>query len=105
MRSNTKIALSSVELGFESIPGCVLQLYVWLISKDDVGMSLLISIGISAMTTGFTSAMIAFDFDVDPPHRTNQPMFYGYIPDDHNRRGVCFVLMMLMSALRNLSRR
>jgi len=57
------------QLGFESIPGCVLQIYVWLIDPEEAGTFALLSIVISAMTTGFTSAMIAYDMDVDMPHR------------------------------------
>jgi len=48
--------------------------------------------------------MIAFDHDVEVTHRKNQPKFYGLIPDDHNTRGACFVLMTMISALHNLSR-
>jgi len=48
--------------------------------------------------------MIAFDMDVDVPHRKAQPKFYGYIPSDHGLRGRCFVLMTLISSLHNLSR-
>jgi len=92
------------ELGCESIPGCVLQLYVWLLAPEKAGTFSLLSIGISCLTTGFASAMIAFDFDVDVPHRKNQPKFYGYIPNEHGVRGRCFVLMTLMSSLHNLSR-
>jgi len=88
----------------ESIPGCVLQLYVWLSNPKDAGSFALVSIAISALTTGYTSAMIAFDQDIDVPHRKNQPGFYGYIPDDNALRGRCFALMLLMSALHNLSR-
>ena len=61
------------ELAMESIPGCVLQLYVWLINPGQVGSYALVSIGISALTTGFTSAMISFDKDVD----VADPKFYG----------------------------
>jgi len=93
----------SIELGFESIPGCVLQLYVWLLAPEKAGTYALVSIGISCLTTGFTSAMIAFDMDVDVPHRKNQPKFYGYIPNEHGVRGRCFMLMTLMSSLHNLS--
>ena len=35
------------------------------------------AIGISALTTGFASAMIAYDKDVDAKGRKNQPKFYG----------------------------
>jgi len=69
-----------IELATESIPGCMLQLYVWLNSPEQVGTLALTSIAISAMTTGFTSAMIAFDMDVDIPHGKVQPKFYGYLP-------------------------
>jgi len=68
------------ELAFESIPGCILQIYVWITSPEQAGSYALASIGISALTTGYTSTMIAFDMDVDVPHRKNQPTFYGYIP-------------------------
>jgi len=51
--------------------------FVWLNSPEQAGTYALVSIGISAMTTGFTSAMIAFDMDVDVPHRRSQPLFYG----------------------------
>jgi len=94
----------AIELGCESIPGCVLQLYVWLKNPEKAGTYALVSIGISCLTTGFASAMIAFDMDVDVPHRKNQPKFYGYIPNDNSLRGRCFVLMTLISSLHNLSR-
>jgi len=93
-----------IELSCESIPGCVLQLYVWMLAPEKAGTYALVSIGISCLTTGFVSAMIAFDMDVDVPHRKNQPKFYGYIPNDHGLRGRCFILMTLMSSLHNLSR-
>ena len=92
------------ELAFESIPGCILQLYVWLSAPDKTGTYALVSIAISCLTTGFTSAMIAFDMDVDVPHRKKQPNFYGYIPNENGVRGRCFMLMTLISALHNLSR-
>jgi len=47
-----------IELGTESVPGCVLQLYVWFSNPEEAGTLALLSIGISALTTGFTSAMI-----------------------------------------------
>ena len=104
-RGTSRFALgAAAELSAESIPGCILQLYVWLISPEEAGTFALASIGISALTTGFTNAMIAFDMDVDVPHRKNRPTFYGYLPDDNGLRGQCFALMTLISALRNISR-
>ena len=52
--------------------------------------------------TGLTSAMIAYDFDTDQPHRATQPLFYGYIKD--GRRGRTFLLMTTISTLHSLSR-
>jgi len=98
------ICNKGIELSCESIPGCVLQLYVWLLAPEKAGTYALVSIGISCLTTGFTSAMIAFDADVDVLHRKNQPKFYGYIPNDNGLRGRCFILMTLISSLHNLSR-
>ena len=82
----------------------MLQIYVVLYNPDKAGIGALVSIVVSALTTGFTSALISFDKDVDVVGRKNQPTFYGYIPDDHATRGRCFFLMTIMSALHNLSR-
>jgi len=98
------IANKGLELATESISGCVLQMFVWFTNSEKAGTFALLSIAISAMTTGYTSAMIAFDIDVDVSHRKNQPDFYGYIPDDNGLRGRCFGLMTMMSALHNISR-
>jgi len=70
------VANKAFELACESIPGCVLQLYVWLTNPGQAGAYALVSIGISALTTGFTSAMISFDKDVDVVGRLAQPIFY-----------------------------
>ena len=62
------------------------------------------SIGISALTTGFVSSMISLDKDGSIQGRVNQPKFYGYIPVDNRRKSRCFILMTLMSTCHNLSR-
>ena len=92
------------ELACESIPGCVLQIFIVVTKTGFSGAGPLVSIGISALTTGFASAIIAFDKDVDAQGRKINPKFYGYIPDDHGLRSRCFLLMMMMSACHNLSR-
>ena len=69
----------------ESIPGCVLQLYV-LLKVRNVTRATVGSVIVSAMTTGFSSASISFDYDVDPIKRKETPDFYGYIPDDEKVR-------------------
>jgi hypothetical protein len=94
-----------IEMGTEGIPGCVFQFYVLLqnpVLWNDGGA--IASILVSCLSTGFFSAMIAFDMDCDPPHRLVQPKFYGYIKDGYNERGRTFFIMMLMSTLHNLSR-
>jgi len=55
------VANKSLELSTESIPGCVLQIYVWLIDREGAGTFALFSIAASALTTGYTSALIEFD--------------------------------------------
>jgi len=55
----------AIELATESIPACVLQLYVWLFNPDEAGTYALVSIRVCALTTGFTSSLIAFDYDTD----------------------------------------
>ena len=82
----------------------MLQLYVWFAYPDQAGSYALVSIGISAMTTGFTSTMMAFDKDADVVGRRSQPKFYGYIPDNNGQQGLCLVLMTMISALHNVSR-
>ena len=62
------------------------------------------SIGICALTTGFTSALITYDMDLSVSDRRNQPMFFGFIPDDYAKRGKCFFLMIIISSCHNLSR-
>jgi len=98
------IANKGIELATESIPVCVLQLFVWFTSPEQAGTCALVSIGISALTTGYSSAVIAFDLDLDVPHRKAQPKFYGYIPADNTLRSRCFILMTLIVAIHNLSR-
>ena len=82
----------------------MLQIYVVLRNPEEAGIGALVSIAISALTTGFTSALISFDSDIDVAGRKINPTFNGYIPDDHAARGRCFFLMTIMSALHNLSR-
>ena len=69
--------IQCAELACESIPGCVLQISIVMTKTGFSGAGPIVSIGISALTTGFASAMIAFDKDVDAKGRKNQPKFYG----------------------------
>jgi len=91
------------ELAFESIPGSLLQAYMFINSPEKT-MFLLISILISTLTTGFSSAMISYDMDVSVANRKEVPLFYGYIKDGSTERGITFVLLILLASLHNLSR-
>ena len=93
-----------IELSCESIPGCVLQIYVLLNYADQAGQFALFSIAISSLATGYTSALIALDIDVDSDSRDKTPSFYGYIPDDNTKRTQTFFVMTILSCLHNLSR-
>jgi hypothetical protein len=52
---------------------------------------------VSAITTGFASATISYDWDTDPDKREERPAFYGYIPANASKRTVVFVSMLLFT--------
>ena len=81
------------EMALESIPGGLLQAYVFINSPKKT-MFFLISILISTFTTGFSSAMISFDMDVSVANRKEVPLFYGYIKDSNMERIITFILQV-----------
>ena len=81
------------ELAFESIPGGLLQAYVFINSPEKT-LFLLISILISALTTGFASAIISYDMDISVANRKEVPLFYGYIKDGNTERMITFILQV-----------
>jgi len=82
-----------VELAFESIPGGLLQAYVF-INAPEKTVFLLISILISTLATGFSSAMISYDMDISVANRKEVPLFYGYIKDGNTERMITFILQV-----------
>ena len=87
---------------FESIPGCILQVLAVLrvlAAGQQPTTAAMISILISALTTGYTSAVMTFDHDVDPVRRVDTPDFYGMVPDETLSRTIVFVCLVLQSAL------
>jgi len=103
---NTLVEMATgkcTELAFESIPGGLLQAYMFINSPEKT-IFLLVSILVSTLTTGFSSAMISFDMDVSVANRKEVPLFYGYIKDSNTERGITFVLLILLASLHNLSR-
>ena len=92
-------ATKMIEMFCESIPGAVIQClaYMELVGRGKRSSEALFSILISAATTGFTSASIAYDFDTDPDRRKRKPEFYGCIPDEGNLRLCIFIAMIFNS--------
>jgi hypothetical protein len=78
-----------IEIAFEAAPGAALQAAVALGSSWSGAA--VASVGISCISTGFTTAMMAFDMDTKPANRHHSPEFYGAIPDDASKRLVIFV--------------
>jgi hypothetical protein len=87
----------SIEMAVESIPGCILQMYVYLKSEQKSKLAVA-SIVCSAFTTGFAGACLSYDYDVDPRKRRATPWFYGYMPDG-GMRTVVFGLMVINAAM------
>jgi hypothetical protein len=91
-------ATKIIELFGECIPALALQTYA-VLSTGSSSWKVIMSIVISAITTGFTSASISYDFDTTPSTRRKLPGFYGYVPDQAWRRMVCFVCLMASTSL------
>jgi hypothetical protein len=87
-----------IEMFAETIPGMIIQLMAIVTSDKDVGTSAWLSVAVSAITTGFASATISYDWDTDPARREYAPNFYGYIPSKASKRTLVFVSMLLVSA-------
>jgi hypothetical protein len=60
--------------------------------------SSIISLLISALSTGYSSATITWDYDTETQGRRELPEFYGMIPDGP-RGNVVFLCMILSSAM------
>ncbi|GMI57401.1 hypothetical protein ScalyP_jg10497 [Parmales sp. scaly parma] len=75
----------SAELACESVPGSLLQVYVYITSPKKTTFQL-VSILISTMTTAFSSATLSYDVDVSVKNRKKNPEFYGYVKDSNLER-------------------
>ena len=100
--SSLEIPLSPSKVA-ESIPSAILQSFAFLRSKKK-SIGALLSIIVSACTTGLASATISYDFDTDPAKRRHNPNFYGYSPDDGGSRFLVFLLLFLNSTTHILGR-
>jgi hypothetical protein len=91
-------AMKMIEMFAEAIPGVIIQLMAIATSDKEVGTSAWLSVAVSAITTGFASATISYDFDTDPVQRELVPLFYGYVPANPTKRAIIFVSMIFFSA-------
>jgi hypothetical protein len=87
------------EMFAEAIPGVLIQLLAISTTPkmEDISTAAWLSVLVSALTTGFASATISYDFDTDPLRREESPNFYGYIPAKASKRALLFVLMVIFT--------
>jgi hypothetical protein len=90
--------MKGIEMFAEAIPGVIILLMAIVTSDKEVGTSAWLSVAVSAITTGFASATISYDYDTDPGKRERVPDFYGYIPAKASKRSVVFVSLLLFTA-------
>jgi hypothetical protein len=95
---NEMTIMKVCEMFAEAIPGVIIQLMAIATSDKKVGTTAWLSVAVSAITTGFASATISYDWDTDPARREVAPDFYGYIPAKASKRTVVFVSLMLLTA-------
>ncbi|GMI18866.1 hypothetical protein TeGR_g12782 [Tetraparma gracilis] len=90
----------------EAIPGCVMQLYVCVGVLQDgksVTNQAVLSLVVSALSTGYSSSSITYDYDTGVQRRKDEPEFYGFIPDGTSGT-VVFGCMTLNGGLLLLAR-
>ncbi|GMI30022.1 hypothetical protein TeGR_g2987 [Tetraparma gracilis] len=96
------VCIKVIEVAAEAIPGSILQTYVMLNSYEEgksISATLMASLLISALTSGFTTAVITYDYDVSPIRRKLEPAMYGYIPSGKISRSLIFLNMVLNGAV------
>jgi hypothetical protein len=90
--------MKGVEMFAEAIPGVIIQLMAIATNDGDISEAAWVSLSVSALTTGYASATISYDYDTDPVKREQVPDFYGYVPANPTKRSIIFVSMTLFSA-------
>ena len=89
------------ELVLEAIPSGVLQLTIF-VTSDTKTLPALISLFLSAASTGYTSATLSYDHDTSVVKRRETPSSWGMVPDQG--RGFVFFLMFVLSTLQVVSK-
>ena len=86
------------EMFAEAIPGVIIQLSAILSGDGGTSTGATVSLAVSALTTGFVSASLSYDWDTDPRGRSENPEFYGYILNSATPRTAVFIAMLLLSS-------
>jgi hypothetical protein len=94
------VSMKCVEMFAEAIPGVIIQLLAITTTAEgkNISRAALVSVVVSTLTTGITSASISYDFDTEPGRRERVPDFYGYIPAKASKRAVVFISMVFFTA-------
>ena len=90
-------ASKGCELFTEGLPAVFIQI-TSAIFKGRITQMELLSLIVSIMMCGFTSAQISYDFDTSPEKRDEKPDFYGYVPDGSHPRTICFGSLIFISS-------
>jgi hypothetical protein len=90
--------MKCVEMFAEAIPGVIIQLMAIATNDGGVSNAAWVSLSVSALTKGYASSSISYDFDTDPVKREQVPDFYGYVPANPTKRSIIFVAMIFFSA-------
>ncbi|GMI34739.1 hypothetical protein TeGR_g9959 [Tetraparma gracilis] len=93
----------AAEVATESVPGLVLQLVAVLMdSAENRTKRALVSIVISAASTGLMGAQVWHDANADPGQRQRNPRWIGMVPDQ--ARGKAFAVALVMCSLQALAK-
>jgi hypothetical protein len=92
--------MKGIEMFAEAIPGVIIQLMAIATTSKGVKISTSawLSLTVSAVSTGFISASISYDWDTSPNKRLAVPEFYGYVPQKASKRAIVFASMACFSA-------
>ena len=94
------VVFKALEIALEAGPGAALQAYIILGGYWQ--SSAVVSVGISCLAIGFTTAMMAFDLDTNGFYRKHETDFYGCIPEGTRKRLLVFVELFVLHASHSL---
>ncbi len=90
-----------IEVVVESIPATILQIHSILNAIElnrQLDLMAFTSCCVSIACTGYISASLSYEMDVEPAARRRRPDFYGYVRDESNFRFALIFFMWLLSS-------